>query len=378
MLAKTIIEAEDFNFYYGGKQALKNIAITVPRNLVTAFIGPSGCGKSTFLRCLNRMNDLIDNTHCSGKLTLDGEDLNRPGLDVIGLRRRVGMVFQKPNPFPKSIYENVVYGLRITGEGSREILGETCEKSLRRAALWDEVKDRLHDSAMGLSGGQHQRLCIARAIAVNPENPVDALTSEQIEKIFAGEITNWSEVGGDLPSFTELVDDPQTVAHENFGRQFVRRDEGRSGTVEQFLGVEFGGVGNPVDFISVGKALAIVIAEPDFAIAGVPVETDRVAQPVRVHLIIGPIRGNACDFAVGRALDLADVAGRADGYVQTTIRPEANELPAVGEIAGVVVFDDHRLRQGRGCRLLHTALGDGIPLLHQQRGDGLRRFEIGP
>jgi phosphate transport system ATP-binding protein len=140
-----------------------------PRHQVTALIGPSGCGKSTLLRCLNRMNDLIDDVSIIGSILLHGEEVNDPALDVIELRRRVGMVFQKAVPFPKSIYENVAYGLRIAGIRDRSVLDEAVEKSLRRSALWDEVKDRLHDSALGFSGGQHQRLCIARAIAVSPE-----------------------------------------------------------------------------------------------------------------------------------------------------------------------------------------------------------------
>ena len=186
--ARTLITAEDFSFWYGEKQALKNLSLEIPAGRATAFIGPSGCGKSTFLRCLNRMNDLIDGVRAEGRLALDGVDLNAPGLDVTALRRRVGMVFQKPNPFPKSVFENVVYGLRIAGVGNRRHLEEICEKSLRRAALWDEVKDRLRDSAMGLSGGQHQRLCIARAIAVDPEiilmdEPCSALDPRSTQKI---------------------------------------------------------------------------------------------------------------------------------------------------------------------------------------------------
>lgn len=183
-----IVEASRLNFYYGEKQALADIDLTIRRGLATAFIGPSGCGKSTFLRCLNRMNDLIDDTRVDGKLTLEGEDVYSPDMDVIDLRRRVGMVFQKPNPFPKSIYENVVYGLRITGVRSRTELDAACEQSLLRAALWDEVKDRLRESAMGLSGGQHQRLCIARAVAVEPEiilmdEPCSALDPRSTMKI---------------------------------------------------------------------------------------------------------------------------------------------------------------------------------------------------
>ena len=164
-----VVRAEHVHLYYGKSQALTNVSMDFPRHQVSALIGPSGCGKSTLLRCLNRMNDLIDDVRTSGRILLDGDDILDPTLDVIELRRRVGMVFQKPTPFPKSIYENVAYGLRIAGTGDRRTLDEVVEKSLRRAALWDEVKDRLHESALGLSGGQHQRLCIARAVAVQPE-----------------------------------------------------------------------------------------------------------------------------------------------------------------------------------------------------------------
>ncbi len=164
-----VLSVENLNLFYGDTEALKGIAMDIPRRRVTAFIGPSGCGKSTLLRCFNRMNDLVENVRIEGKILLDGTDVNTPDVDVIRLRRRVGMVFQKSNPFPKSIYENIIYGLRIAGIRSKSILDETVEKSLRGAALWDEVKDRLHDSALSLSGGQMQRLCIARAIAVSPE-----------------------------------------------------------------------------------------------------------------------------------------------------------------------------------------------------------------
>jgi phosphate transport system ATP-binding protein len=164
-----IVSARNVHLYYGRTEALKDITMDFPKHEVTALIGPSGCGKSTFLRCLNRMNDLIDNVRTTGIIEFDGRNVNDKSIDVIELRRRVGMVFQKPTPFPKSIYENVAYGLRIAGVRQRSTLDEVVEKSLRRAALWDEVKDRLRESALGLSGGQHQRLCIARAIAVNPE-----------------------------------------------------------------------------------------------------------------------------------------------------------------------------------------------------------------
>jgi phosphate transport system ATP-binding protein len=164
-----IIKVEQFDFYYGSAKALHGISIDFPRKQVTALIGPSGCGKSTLLRCFNRMNDLIDIAIPKGNILLNGAEIYAPSMDVIELRRRVGMVFQKSNPFPKSIYENVIYGMRIAGEKNKTVLDETVERSLKGAALWDEVKDRLHQSALGLSGGQMQRLCIARAIAVNPE-----------------------------------------------------------------------------------------------------------------------------------------------------------------------------------------------------------------
>ncbi|WP_404827058.1 phosphate ABC transporter ATP-binding protein PstB [Desulfuromonas versatilis] len=168
-LETPVIEAEKLNFFYGNAQALYNISLAFPRRKVTALIGPSGCGKSTFLRCLNRMNDLVDGTRVEGSIKINGADIYSSSMDVIELRRRVGMVFQKSNPFPKSIYENVIYGLRIAGVNNKAVLDEAVEKSLKGAALWDEVKDRLTQSALGLSGGQQQRLCIARAIAVNPE-----------------------------------------------------------------------------------------------------------------------------------------------------------------------------------------------------------------
>jgi phosphate transport system ATP-binding protein len=163
------IVIKDCNLSYGENHVLHDITMDMEDRRVTALIGPSGCGKSTLLRCLNRMNDLIDDVRISGKVLVKGLDVNAPSTDVIEVRRRVGMVFQKSNPFPKSIYENVVYGLRIAGINDKATLDEACERSLRGAALWDEVKDRLDDSGLGISGGQMQRLCIARAIAVEPE-----------------------------------------------------------------------------------------------------------------------------------------------------------------------------------------------------------------
>ncbi len=163
------LEVKNLDFYYGETKALKGINMVIPENRVTAFIGPSGCGKSTLLRCFNRMNDLIDDIHIDGEILLHGHNIYDKTVNVADLRRRVGMVFQKPNPFPKSIFENVAYGLRIQGVNDRRRLAEVVEKSLKGAALWDEVKDRLDDNALGLSGGQQQRLVIARAIAIEPE-----------------------------------------------------------------------------------------------------------------------------------------------------------------------------------------------------------------
>lgn len=164
-----IVEVNDLNLYYGSQQALKNIFMDIPKNKATAFIGPSGCGKSTLLRCFNRLNDLVDSAKVEGEILIDGDDIHDPSVDITQLRKRVGMVFQKSNPFPKSIYENVAYGARIAGENKKSVLDEVVEKSLKGAALWDEVCDRLDESALGMSGGQMQRLCIARAIAVEPE-----------------------------------------------------------------------------------------------------------------------------------------------------------------------------------------------------------------
>ncbi|MFN4089039.1 MAG: phosphate ABC transporter ATP-binding protein PstB [Alphaproteobacteria bacterium] len=179
------------NLFYGSTRALKGIDLVIPDKRVTAFIGPSGCGKSTLLRCLNRMNDLVDSARVEGKVLLHGTDIYARGLDVAELRRRVGMVFQKPNPFPKSIYENVAYGLRLQGVNSRSVIDEAVERSLQRAALWDEVKDRLKDSAISLSGGQQQRLVIARAIAIEPEvllldepaSALDPIATARIEEL---------------------------------------------------------------------------------------------------------------------------------------------------------------------------------------------------
>ncbi|MCW9055829.1 MAG: ATP-binding cassette domain-containing protein, partial [Gammaproteobacteria bacterium] len=163
------LKVNDLKLFYGEKQALHDVSLVIPRKRVTAFIGPSGCGKSTLLRTFNRMNDLVDNCHVHGSILLDDEDIYAPDVDISLLRRRIGMVFQRPNPFPKSIYENVAYGLRLQGLNKRHLLDERVEWALKKAALWEEVSDRLHDSALGLSGGQQQRLVIARAIAIKPE-----------------------------------------------------------------------------------------------------------------------------------------------------------------------------------------------------------------
>ena len=182
------ISAKDVNFYYGSFHALKNITLGIERNTVTAFIGPSGCGKSTFLRLLNRMNDLIEGTRLNGEIRIDGEDIYGRDVEVVELRKKVGMVFQKPNPFPKTIYENVAYGLRVNGVRDRRLIDERVESSLKGAALWDEVKDKLKKSAFELSGGQQQRLCIARALAVRPsillmDEPASALDPISTSKI---------------------------------------------------------------------------------------------------------------------------------------------------------------------------------------------------
>ncbi|MBT5229455.1 MAG: phosphate ABC transporter ATP-binding protein [Methylococcales bacterium] len=188
---KITMETKNIDLYYGGKQALKGINMQIPHNRVSAFIGPSGCGKSTLLRCFNRMNDLVDNVRIDGQIMLDGVDIYAKGTNLTDLRRNVGMVFQKPNPFPKTIFENVAYGLRLKGIKRRSILNEAVEWSLKQAALWDEVKDRLDDMATGLSGGQQQRLVIARAIAIEPEvllldepaSALDPISTLKIEEL---------------------------------------------------------------------------------------------------------------------------------------------------------------------------------------------------
>ncbi len=188
---QVIIDVQQLSLFYGASQALKKISIGIREKVITSFIGPSGCGKSTFLRCFNRMNDLIDNVRIDGKITIGGENIFSPEVDVIELRKQIGMVFQRSNPFPKSIFDNVAYGLRLQGIKKQSELEEIVEKSLRQAALWDEVKDRLRENAMGLSGGQQQRLCIARAIAIQPEillmdepaSALDPIATAKIEEL---------------------------------------------------------------------------------------------------------------------------------------------------------------------------------------------------
>lgn len=185
------LEVKNLNLYYDNKQALHNISMRIPKQRVTAYIGPSGCGKSTLLRCFNRMNDLVDDVKITGEILLEDKNIYHPTVNVADLRRRIGMVFQKPNPFPKTIYENVAYGLRLQGINTRRILDDVVEKSLHSAALWDEVKNRLHENALGLSGGQQQRLVIARSIAIEPEvllldepaSALDPISTLKIEEL---------------------------------------------------------------------------------------------------------------------------------------------------------------------------------------------------
>jgi phosphate transport system ATP-binding protein len=187
----TKIAVRDFDFYYGDVQVLHGVCFEIPDKRVTALIGPSGCGKSTFLRSVNRMNDIIPGARADGLIAIDGRDVYEPSTDVVALRRKVGMVFQKSNPFPKSIYENIAYGLRIGGIRDRRVLDDVVEQSLRRAAIWDEVRDRLDQSALALSGGQQQRLCIARALAVDPDillmdepaSALDPIATQKIEEL---------------------------------------------------------------------------------------------------------------------------------------------------------------------------------------------------
>lgn len=199
---EAMLETRDLNLWYGEKQALQDITIRIPKNRVTALIGPSGCGKSTLIRCFNRMNDLIDRVRMEGSILFNRQEINCKNADICAIRRKIGMVFQKPNPFPKSVYDNIAYGPRIHGVNDRQSLDRIVEDSLKRAALWEEVKDRLHDPAMGLSGGQQQRLCIARCLAVEPEvilmdepcSALDPIATAKIENLVESLIGTYTVV----------------------------------------------------------------------------------------------------------------------------------------------------------------------------------------
>ncbi len=235
------LEVSDLNLYYGEAQALDNINLRIPRRRVSAFIGPSGCGKSTLLRCFNRMNDLVDSVRIEGSIRLDGENIYAPAVQVARLRQRVGMVFQKPNPFPKSIYENVAYGLRLQGIKSRRTLDEVVEKALRGAALWDEVKSRLHQNALGMSGGQQQRLVIARAIAVEPEvllldepasalDPISTLKIEELidelkEKYTIVIVTHNMQQAARVSDYTAFMYMGRMIEHDSTNKIFTNPSE---------------------------------------------------------------------------------------------------------------------------------------------------------
>jgi phosphate transport system ATP-binding protein len=244
------VQVRDLNLFYGPAQALKGINMDIARKRVTAFIGPSGCGKSTLLRCFNRMNDLVDICRIEGEIRIDGEDIYAPGIDVPDLRRKVGMVFQKPNPFPKSIYDNVAYGLRLQGVRSRRALDEAVERSLRRAALWDEVKDRLDDNAFGLSGGQQQRLVIARAIAIEPEvilldepcSALDPISTAKVEELIIDLkdsytiviVTHNMQQAARVSDFTAYLYMGELIEYEDTGKLFT--NPGKKATEDYITG----------------------------------------------------------------------------------------------------------------------------------------------
>jgi len=247
--ASVRFEISDLNFYYGAKQAVFGLSLKIPKNKVTALIGPSGCGKSTFLRTLNRMNETIRNTRVVGKILLDGQSILE--MDVVKLRRRVGMVFQRPNPFPKSIYDNVAYGLRINGYSGR--LDDLVEHSLKRAALWEEVKDALHKSAFALSGGQQQRLCIARALAVDPEvllldepcSALDPVTTAKIEELMfqlkdsctMAIVTHNMQQAARASDFTAFMLDGKLIEHNETSKLFTTPTDPRT---EAYITGRFG------------------------------------------------------------------------------------------------------------------------------------------
>lgn len=247
------MNAENVDLYYGNFRALRAITLAIPENRVVALIGPSGCGKSSFLRTLNRMNDLIPGARVQGKITLDGKDIYDPAVDVVLLRKRIGMVFQKPNPFPMSIYDNIAYGPRIHGEQSKAVLDDLVESSLRGAALWDEVKDRLGKSALGLSGGQQQRLCIARSLAVRPEvllmdepaSALDPISTAKIEDLIRELrdaytiviVTHNMQQAARISDFTAFFLSGELIEHGSTGMIFTNPKDQRT---EDYITGRFG------------------------------------------------------------------------------------------------------------------------------------------
>ena len=253
MAERVRVAAENLDLYYGTFRALRSITLDIPENRVTALIGPSGCGKSSFLRTINRMNDLVPGARVQGKITLDGKDIYAPDVDVVVLRKRIGMVFQRPNPFPMSIYDNVAYGPRIHGESSKRILDELVEQSLRGAALWDEVKDRLGKSALGLSGGQQQRLCIARSLAVKPEvllmdepaSALDPISTAKVEDLIRELreeytiviVTHNMQQAARISDYTAFFLSGELVEHGHTGTMFTNPKDQRT---EDYITGRFG------------------------------------------------------------------------------------------------------------------------------------------
>jgi phosphate transport system ATP-binding protein len=253
MIATNIINVENLNLFYGSNQALFELNLSFEKNKITALIGPSGCGKSTFLRTLNRMNDLIDGVRVEGKILIDGEDIYRPHMDVVQLRKKVGMVFQRPNPFPMSIYDNVAYGLRIHGMKDRKKMDAIVEQSLQKAALWDEVKDRLNTHAKGLSGGQQQRLVIARVLAVEPEiilmdeptSALDPISTASVEELVQELKNSYSVImvthnmqqAARVSDFTTFFLNGEVVEYSNTDQMFTSPKDKRT---EDYITGRFG------------------------------------------------------------------------------------------------------------------------------------------
>ncbi len=229
--AECKMEVEDLNFYYGHFHALTDVSLNIPEHRVTAIIGPSGCGKSTLLRTLNRMGDLVPGARAEGRILLDGQNILSPNVDVVDIRRRIGMVFQRPNPFPKSIYDNIAFGPRLYGVSNRRILDELVERSLRDAALWDEVKDKLHVSALALSGGQQQRLCIARAIAVEPEVLLMDEPASALDPIATFKIEELMHALRERFTIVIVTHNMQQAARVSDYTVFMLMNEQRSGTL---------------------------------------------------------------------------------------------------------------------------------------------------